>query len=202
MSDPSLVNNLDEYKKVTKEHNRLKPIVEKSIIFINSKNQLSENLDLIENEKDTDLIMLAKEENDLLNSQISDLEDELKILILPHDPTDDKNSIIEIRAGTGGDEAALFASDLYRMYSRFAERNSWDFSVLGSSSIGIGGLKEIIFSLKGDGAYGVMKYESGVHRVQRVPKTETSGRVHTSAATVAILPEAEDADINVVDADL
>ena len=146
--------------------------------------------------------MLAKEENDLLGSQISDLEDELKILILPHDPTDDKNSIIEIRAGTGGDEAALFASDLYRMYSRFAERNSWDFSVLDSSSIGIGGLKEIIFSLKGDGAYGVMKYESGVHRVQRVPKTETSGRVHTSAATVAILPEAEDADINVVDADL
>ena len=143
-----------------------------------------------------------KEENDFLGSQISDLEDELKILILPHDPTDDKNSIIEIRAGTGGDEAALFASDLYRMYSRFAERNSWDFSVLGSSSIGIGGLKEIIFSLKGDGAYGVMKYESGVHRVQRVPKTETSGRVHTSAATVAILPEAEDADINVVDADL
>ena len=202
MSDPSLVNNLDEFKKVTKEHNRLKPIVEKSIIFINSKNQLSENLDLIENEKDTDLIMLAKEENDLLESQISDLEDELKILILPHDPTDDKNSIIEIRAGTGGDEAALFASDLYRMYSRFAERNSWDFSVLDSSSIGIGGLKEIIFSLKGDGAYGVMKYESGVHRVQRVPKTETSGRVHTSAATVAILPEAEDADINVVDADL
>ena len=120
MSDPSLVNNLDEFKKITKEHNRLKPIVEKSIIFINSKNQLSENLDLIENEKDTDLIMLAKEENDLLESQISDLEDELKILILPHDPTDDKNSIIEIRAGTGGDEAALFASDLYRMYSRFA----------------------------------------------------------------------------------
>ena len=202
MSDPSLVNNLDEFKKVTKEHNRLKPIVEKSIIFINSKNQLSDNLNLIENEKDADLIMLAKEENDLLESQISDLEDELKILILPHDPTDDKNSIIEIRAGTGGDEAALFASDLYRMYSRFAERNSWDFSVLDSSPIGIGGLKEIIFSLKGDGAYGVMKYESGVHRVQRVPKTETSGRVHTSAATVAILPEAEDADINVIDADL
>tara|TARA_B100001027_G_C16251653_1_gene324736 strand:+ start:390 stop:1409 length:1020 start_codon:yes stop_codon:yes gene_type:complete len=202
MSDPSLVNNLNEFKKVTKEHNRLKPIVEKSITFINSKNQLSDNLNLIENEKDTDLIILAKEENDLLDSQISKLEDELKILILPHDPTDDKNSIIEIRAGTGGDEAALFASDLYRMYSRFAERNGWDFSVLGSSPIGIGGLKEIIFSLKGDGAYGVMKYESGVHRVQRVPKTETSGRVHTSAATVAILPEAEDADINVVDADL
>ena len=202
MSDPSLVNNLDKFKKVTKEHNRLKPIVEKSKIFIVSKNQHSDNLELIENEKDPDLIVLAKEENDLLSSQISVLEDELKILILPHDPTDDKNSIIEIRAGTGGDEAALFASDLYRMYSRFAERNGWDFSVLGSSPIGIGGLKEIIFSLKGDGAYGVMKYESGVHRVQRVPKTETSGRVHTSAATVAILPEAEDADINVVDADL
>ena len=202
MSDPSLVNNLDEFKKVTKEHNRLKPIVEKSKIFIDSKNQHSDNLELIENEKDPDFIMLAKEENDLLSSQISDLEDELKILILPHDPTDDKNSIIEIRAGTGGDEAALFASDLYRMYARFAERNSWDFSVLDSSPIGIGGLKEIIFSLKGDGAYGVMKYESGVHRVQRVPKTETSGRVHTSAATVAILPEAEDADVNIVDADL
>ena len=135
MSDPTLVNNLDEFKKVTKEHNRLKPIVEKSLIFINSKNQHSDNLDFIENEKDPDLIMLAKEENDFLGSKISDLEDELKILILPHDPTDDKNSIIEIRAGTGGDEAALFASDLYRMYSRFAERNSWDFSVLDSSDI-------------------------------------------------------------------
>jgi peptide chain release factor 1 len=122
--------------------------------------------------------------------------------LLPHDPTDDKNTIIEIRAGTGGDEAALFAADLYRMYTRFAERNSWKYSVMESNAIGIGGFKEIIFSVEGDGVYGFMKFESGVHRVQRVPKTETSGRVHTSAATVAILPEAEEADIEILDSDL
>ena len=123
-------------------------------------------------------------------------------MLLPHDPTDDKNTIIEIRAGTGGDEAALFASDLYRMYTRFAERNSWKCSVMESNTIGIGGFKEIIFSVEGDGVYGLMKFESGVHRVQRVPKTETSGRVHTSAATVAVLPEAQEADIEVLDSDL
>ena len=139
---------------------------------------------------------------DELNKELEKLEKELKILLLPHDPTDDKNTIIEIRAGTGGDEAALFASDLYRMYTRFAERNSWKCSVMESNTIGIGGFKEIIFSVEGDGVYGLMKFESGVHRVQRVPKTETSGRVHTSAATVAVLPEAEEADIEVLDSDL
>ena len=202
MSDPDLVKDQNKYKEITKEHRRLTPIVKKSEKFISITNQIKDNTEIIEIDEDEDIKDLAKEENELFSNLLINLEEELKILILPHDPTDDKNSIIEIRAGTGGDEAALFASDLYRMYSRFSERNGWEFGVIESNSIGIGGFKEIIFSLKGDGAYGIMKFESGVHRVQRVPKTETSGRVHTSAATVAVLPEAEDADINVSDSDL
>ena len=130
------------------------------------------------------------------------IEDELKILLIPHDPNDDKNTIIEIRAGTGGDEAALFAADLYRMYSRYAERSGWKHELMNLNATGIGGFKEIIFSLEGDSTYGKLKFESGVHRVQRVPKTEASGRVHTSAATVAVLPEAEEADIEVNESDL
>ena len=127
---------------------------------------------------------------------------ELKVLLIPRDPNDDKNTIVEIRAGTGGEEAALFAADLFRMYSRYAERNNWSRDIIASNGTGIGGFKEIIFSMKGTAVYGVMKFESGVHRVQRVPKTETGGRLHTSAATVAVLPEAEDAEINIKEIDL
>ena len=137
-----------------------------------------------------------------LEEQQTKLEEKLKVLLLPNDPNDDKNLILEIRAGTGGEEAALFAADLYRVYMRYAERNNWAFKVMNSNDTGIGGMKEVIVSMKGDRAYGMLKYESGVHRVQRVPKTETSGRVHTSAATVAVLPEAEDVDIEVNSADL
>ncbi|MBT7422947.1 MAG: peptide chain release factor 1, partial [Candidatus Marinimicrobia bacterium] len=152
--------------------------------------------------EDEELIDIAQEELEGLEKELLNLEEELKVLLLPHDPTDDKNTIIEVRAGTGGDEAALFAADIYRMYTRFAERNGWKYEVMESNAIGIGGFKEIIFSVKGESVYGMMKFESGVHRVQRVPKTETSGRVHTSAATVAVLPEAEEADIQVVDAEI
>ena len=180
---------------------RLSPIVEKSNEFISVSNQLNDDIEILKSD-DNDLKEIAKTEIEELNKELEKLEKELKILLLPHDPTDDKNTIIEIRAGTGGDEAALFASDLYRMYTRFAERNSWKCSVMESNTIGIGGFKEIIFSVEGDGVYGLMKFESGVHRVQRVPKTETSGRVHTSAATVAVLPEAQEADIEVLDSDL
>ena len=201
MADPSLINDQKLYTEMAREHRRLSPIVEKSNQFISVSNQLNDDIEILKSD-DNDLKEIAKTEIEELNKELEKLEKELKILLLPHDPTDDKNTIIEIRAGTGGDEAALFASDLYRMYTRFAERNSWKCSVMESNTIGIGGFKEIIFSVQGDGVYGLMKFESGVHRVQRVPKTETSGRVHTSAATVAVLPEAQEADIEVLDSDL
>ena len=201
MADPSLINDQKLYTEMAREHRRLSPIVEKSNQFISVSNQLNDDIEILKSD-DNDLKEIAKTEIEELNKELEKLEKELKILLLPHDPTDDKNTIIEIRAGTGGDEAALFASDLYRMYTRFAERNSWKCSVMESNTIGIGGFKEIIFSVEGDGVYGLMKFESGVHRVQRVPKTETSGRVHTSAATVAVLPEAQEADIEVLDSDL
>ena len=158
--------------------------------------------DSILNGEDEDLKKIVKDEIEGLKDDVVRIEEELKILLLPHDPNDDKSIILEIRAGTGGDEAALFASDLYRLYSRFAERNKWQYKVMESSPIGIGGYKELIMSINGEGAYGALKFESGVHRVQRVPKTETSGRVHTSAATVAVLPEAEEADVQIIDAEL
>ena len=201
MAAPSLINDQTLYTEMAREHRRLSPIVEKSNQFISVSNQLTDDIEILKSD-DNDLKEIAKTEIEELNKDLEKLEKELKILLLPHDPTDDKNTIIEIRAGTGGDEAALFASDLYRMYTRFAERNSWKCSVMESNTIGIGGFKEIIFSVEGDGVYGLMKFESGVHRVQRVPKTETSGRVLTSAATVAVLPEAQEADIEVLDSDL
>ena len=201
MADPNLVNDQKLYTESAREHRRLSPVVEKSNQFIKITNQIDDDINIL-NSDDKDLKEIAKAEIEDLQTSLEKLEKELKVLLLPHDPTDDKNTIIEIRAGTGGDEAALFAADLYRMYTRFAERNSWKYSVMESNAIGIGGFKEIIFSVEGDGVYGFMKFESGVHRVQRVPKTETSGRVHTSAATVAVLPEAEEADIEILDSDL
>ena len=201
MADPNLVNDQKLYTESAREHRRLSPVVEKSNQFIKITNQIDDDINIL-NSDDKDLKEIAKAEIDDLQISLEKLEKELKVLLLPHDPTDDKNTIIEIRAGTGGDEAALFAADLFRMYTRFAERNSWKYSVMESNAIGIGGFKEIIFSVEGDGVYGFMKFESGVHRVQRVPKTETSGRVHTSAATVAILPAAEEADIEILDSDL
>ena len=201
MADTSLINDQKLYTEMAKEHRRLSPIVEKSNQFLKIAEQIEDDLAILDSD-DKDLKDIAKSEIEDLEQSLAKLEDELKILLLPHDPTDDKNTIIEIRAGTGGDEAALFAADLFRMYTHFAENNDWKYEVMDSNSIGIGGFKEIIFSIKGEGVYGLMKFESGVHRVQRVPKTETSGRVHTSAATVAVLPEAEEADIEVFDADL
>ena len=201
MADPVLTNNQNRYVEVTKEHRYLSPIIEKAREFIKTQENIDDDLEIL-NSEDVELIEIAQAEIEELQGDLTKLEKELKVLLLPHDPTDDKNTIIEVRAGTGGDEAALFAADLYRMYSRFAERNGWEYEVLESSAIGIGGYKEIIFSVTGNSVYGLMKFESGVHRVQRVPKTETSGRVHTSAATVAVLPEAEEADIEMADNDL
>ncbi|SVC98629.1 uncharacterized protein METZ01_LOCUS351483, partial [marine metagenome] len=199
--NPDILNDKNRYTEITKEYHHLNPIVEKSKNYVSIWEQINEDKEILAGD-DEELKDIARADVEELEILIESLEKELKVLLLPHDPTDDKDTIIEIRAGTGGDEAALFAADLYRMYSRFAERNSWEYEVIESNAIGIGGFKEIIFSVKGESVYGLMKFESGVHRVQRVPKTETSGRVHTSAATVAVLPEAEEADIEVMDADL
>ena len=201
MVDPELLNNQSRYIEVAKEHRRFGPIIEKSKEYISVQEQIDDDNEILAGD-DLELKSIAQAEITELEEALSELEKGLKVLLLPHDPTDNKNTIIEVRAGTGGDEAALFAADIYRMYSRFAERNGWKYEVMESNAIGIGGFKEVIFSVSGEGVYGMMKFESGVHRVQRVPKTETSGRVHTSAATVAILPEAEAADVEVVDADL
>ena len=201
MIDPTLINNQNKYKEVTREHRRLSPVVDKSKNYIKIFRQIEEGESILKGDDD-DLKEIVRDEIEDLKDKAVKIEDELKILLLPHDPNDDKNIILEIRAGTGGDEAALFASDLYRLYSRYAERNKWQYQVMESSPIGIGGYKELIMSINGDGAYGALKFESGVHRVQRVPKTETSGRVHTSAATVAVLPEAEEADVQIVDSEL
>ena len=163
--------------------------------------QIADDKEILDGDDD-DLKEIVQEELGDLVAQQENIEAEIKVLLLPKDPMDNKNLILEIRAGTGGDEAALFAADLFRIYTRYAERNGWTFKIMNSSDTGIGGMKEAIVSMQGKGAFGMLKYESGVHRVQRVPKTETSGRVHTSAATVAVMPEAEDVDIEILDADL
>ena len=199
--DPKIVTNQNQVKKLAQERRQLEPIIQKGKEFISLINQIEEGQKIL-SESDEELKNIVKEEMPELEEKRMKIEDELKILLIPHDPNDDKNTIIEIRAGTGGDEAALFAADLYRMYSRYAERSGWKHELMNLNATGIGGFKEIIFSLEGDSTYGKLKFESGVHRVQRVPKTEASGRVHTSAATVAVLPEAEEADIEVNESDL
>ena len=201
MTKPEVLSDQKKLSSVAKEHSSLEKIVQVATEYISVLDQIDEDKEMLEQD-DAELIEIAREELPSLEIEKAKLERELKILLLPKDPNDDKNLILEIRAGTGGDEAALFASDLYRIYIRYAERRNWKYKIMNSSDTGIGGIKEAIVSIKGRGAYGLLKYESGVHRVQRVPKTETSGRVHTSAATVAVLPEAEDVDIEVNEGDL
>jgi peptide chain release factor 1 len=201
LADPKVISNSEKLKETAKEHTFLNSVIPKANKYLTLLNQIQENNQIIDSD-DEELKILAIEENEETESELLELEDQLKILLIPQDPNDNKNTIIEIRAGTGGEEAALFAADLFRMYSRFAERNVWTREVIASNGTGIGGFKEIIFSVKGSSVYGMMKFESGVHRVQRVPKTETGGRLHTSAATVAVLPEAEDAEIDINDSDL
>ena len=201
MTKKEVLSNQKKLSSIAKEHRSLEKVVKVAERYISLLDQIDEDKEMLKQDDD-ELIELARDELPSLEIKKSTLEDELKILLLPRDPNDDKNLILEIRAGTGGDEAALFASDLYRIYVRYAERNNWDYKIMDSSETGIGGIKEAVISINGKGAFGMLKFESGVHRVQRVPKTETSGRVHTSAATVAVLPEAEDVDINVNDSDL
>ncbi len=201
MADPEIFGDQEKLTAIAKEHSSLEEIVTVGKEYISVLDQIADDKEMLEGD-DEDLKEIAQEELPELEAQQTQLEKKLKQLLLPKDPMDNKNLILEIRAGTGGDEAALFAADLFRVYTRYAERNSWSFKVMDSSDTGIGGMKEAIVSMKGQGAFGMLKYESGVHRVQRVPKTETSGRVHTSAATVAVLPEAEDVDIEVNEGDL
>jgi peptide chain release factor 1 len=201
LSDPETVKDMNLYMKLSKEQAELKPILVKFREYKKLLRDIEETRELL-NSGDRELKELAEEEMEGLKEQQPQIEQELKILLLPKDPRDERNVIVEIRAGTGGEEAALFASELYRMYSKFAEQKGWRVEIMDSNPTGMGGLKEITVSLQGKGAYSRLKYESGVHRVQRVPVTETSGRIHTSAATVAVLPEAKEVDARINSKDI
>ena len=201
MADQDVLSSPDKLKELAKEYKQLDPVVITGKEYIKTLDQIIDCEEIVESD-DAELKELAIDELDLHKKRKTELEKELKIKLLPKDPLDNKNIILEIRAGTGGDEAALFAADLFRLYSHFSEKYNWEKKLIASNEIGIGGFKEVIIALKGRGAYGMLKYESGVHRVQRVPETETGGRVHTSAATVAVLPEAEEVDVEINDTDL
>tara|TARA_B100000131_G_scaffold20943_1_gene20331 strand:- start:459 stop:1517 length:1059 start_codon:yes stop_codon:yes gene_type:complete len=201
LSDSTIISQPKKYAKLAKEHKSLSPIINKAEIYIKKHQQLIDDEEIL-NSNDNDMVQLAKEEIPFLKKDLEVLEQDLKILLIPKDPNDDNNIILEIRSGTGGDEAALFASDLMRMYTRYAERSKWTCEFITLHDNEGGGVKEVVISIKGEGAYGEMKFESGVHRVQRVPDTESSGRLHTSAATVAVLPEIEDLDMEIKDSDI
>ena len=198
ISDPSVIARQDEWQKLTKEHASLMPIVETFRKYKDITSTIDGDKEIIDDpDSDDDLIAMAKEEMNGLTKEQADLEDQLHVLMLPKDPRDDKNVIMEIRAGAGGDEAALFAGDLFRMYMKYIEKQpGWKTSIISSNAPELGGFKEVVFSVEGSGVYGKLKYESGVHSVQRVPVTEAGGRIHTSTATVAVLPEAEDVEID------
>lgn len=197
LTDPDVIADQERYRRYMKEQNELMPIVEKYQEYKSAKAGVEDSLAILEEESDEEMRELAKEELNECKAQVETCEQELKILMLPKDPNDDKNVIVEIRGGAGGDEAALFAADLFRMYSKYAEANRWKVEVMSANENGIGGFKEIVFMVIGNGAYSKLKYESGVHRVQRIPSTESGGRIHTSTATVAIMPEVEDVEVYV-----
>jgi len=201
LSDPKIVNDRDAYQTYVREHAELNKVVSVYRQYKQILHDLDESQDLLK-DADPDIKDLARDEIATLNREKEDLETELKKLLLPKDPNDDKNVIVEIRAGTGGEEAALFAGDLYRMYSRYAESRNWKIDVITHHATGVGGLKEVIAMIHGKGAYSVLKYESGTHRVQRVPTTEAQGRIHTSAVTVAVLPEADEVDVEIDSSEL
>ncbi len=195
LNNPSVVNDQDRFRKLMKEQNDLTPIVEKYKEYKETNESIKDSLAILDEENDEEMRELAKEELSECKSRLVKLEEDIKILLLPKDPNDDKNVIVEIRGGAGGDEAALFAAELYRMYTMYAERFRWKIDMMSLNENGIGGFKEVIFMINGKGAYSKLKYESGVHRVQRIPATESSGRIHTSTVTVAIMPEAEEVDV-------
>jgi len=202
LSSPELLSNPSAYGKAAKQHRSLGEIVEKYRTWKTLGEELTGARQLTENTEDEDMRELARVEIESLQAQLEQAENDLKLLLIPRDPNDEKNVILEIRAGTGGDEASLFAADILRMYSRYAERQRWKMEILDASETGIGGLKEAVALIEGDKVYSKLKHESGVHRVQRVPQTEASGRIHTSAITVAVLPEAEEVDVKIDPKDL
>ena len=197
ISNPEIIADQKKYIELNKELKELSILVNKGKLYKEAINQKDEAEDYIKSSNDTDMIEMAKEQLEISKKSIEKLEDEIKILLIPKDPDDAKNVLVEIRAGTGGDEASIFAGDLFRMYTKFAQDKKWDLSVVDTSEGTAGGFKEVIFEISGEDVYGELKYESGVHRVQRVPQTETQGRVHTSAATVMVLPEAEEFDVEI-----
>ena len=202
ITDPAVIADMKRFVKLNKEYRDLEKIVAARSEYIKMKDGNEEAKEILENEHDPEMKEIAKEELEICTTRIPVLEEEIKLLLVPADPQDDKNAIVEIRGGTGGDEAAIFAGDLYRMYVKYCEGKGWKVSVSDYSEGTNGGYKEIVFNVTGDGVYGILKYESGVHRVQRVPQTETQGRVHTSAATVAVLPEADEFDVEVKESDI
>ncbi|GAB4301626.1 MAG: peptide chain release factor 1 [Marinilabiliales bacterium] len=199
---PEVIADMKKYVALNKEYKSLKPIVDAYKEYKNLLDNINSTKELLATEKDEEMRVMAKEELENFQSQVEPLEEKIKLLLLPADPEDEKNAILEIRAGTGGDEASIFAGDLFRMYSKFCENMKWKIEVTHFTEGTVGGYKEIISKITGEGVYGILKYESGVHRVQRVPQTETQGRVHTSAASVAVLPEAEDFDIELRNEDI
>lgn len=202
LNDPNVMSNPNKYRELAKEESELSNVVKATRQYKKVLSDIRSDEEVLQESDDTELRELAEMEMEELQKKRGEIEEELKFLLIPKDPQDSRNAVVEIRAGTGGDEAGLFAGDLYRMYQKFAEKNNWKLEILSSNPQGIGGFREIIFLLSGKQVYGKMKYEAGVHRVQRVPTTETSGRIHTSAASVAVLPEAEDIDVAIAPNDL
>lgn len=202
LSEPDVAGDAARFRKLMKEQSDLTPIVEAYKEYKQNKQNIEDSLAMLEEESDEELKALAKEELNESKQKVEELENKLKILLLPKDPNDDKNVIVEIRAGAGGDEAALFAAEIYRMYVHYAESQRWKVEMAECEEIGIGGMKNVTFMVTGQGAYSVLKYESGVHRVQRVPETESGGRIHTSTITVAVMPEAEDVDVEIDEKDI
>ena len=202
LQEPDVASDPNRFRKLMKEQSELTPIVEAYKEYKACKQNIEESLELLNEESDEDMRELAKEELNESKARVEELEHELKILLLPKDPNDDKNVVVEIRAGAGGDEAALFAAEIYRMYLHYAESKRWKVELVECEEIGIGGMKNVTFMIDGQGAYSMMKYESGVHRVQRVPETESVGRIHTSTITVAVMPDAEDVDVHIDEKDI
>jgi peptide chain release factor 1 len=202
LSEPGVVGNPARYRELSKEHSELTEIIRVFDLYRKTKSDLEGIRELLRTSNDPEMRELAESELNQTQAKLTSVEEELKNLLIPKDPNDEKNAIVEIRAGTGGEEAALFAADLHRMYSRYSERRRWKVELMDWNDTGIGGFKEIIFSVSGKGAYGTLKFESGVHRVQRVPETEAQGRIHTSAASVVVLPEVEDVEVEINPADL
>lgn len=202
LNEPGVAGDPARFQKLMKEQSNLQPIVDAYKEYKACKQTVEDSLSMLEGESDEEMRELLKEELNSAKDRIAELERELKILLLPKDPNDDKNVIVEIRAGAGGDEAALFAAEMYRLYVKYAEKRRWKVELLNADEIGIGGMKEVNFMITGQGAYSRLKYESGVHRVQRVPETESGGRIHTSTITVAVMPEAEDVDVVIDEKDI